>query len=65
MKPRSRPWTASCICWTHRKYTSVTREKQSIMPVLKATADQRRDLLAYFSSLAGVEEGPLATAPRR
>jgi PQQ-dependent dehydrogenase (methanol/ethanol family) len=44
------------------KYNSVTREKQSIMPVLKASADQRRDLLAYFSSLAGVEEGPLTTA---
>ena len=44
------------------QYNSVTREKLSIMPVLKATADQRRDLLAYFSSLAGVEEGPLATA---
>ena len=44
------------------QYNSVTREKQSIMPVLKATADQHRDLLAYFSSLAGVEEGPLATA---
>jgi hypothetical protein len=42
------------------QYNSVTREKLSIMPVLKATADQRRDLLAYFSSLAGVEEGPLA-----
>jgi PQQ-dependent dehydrogenase (methanol/ethanol family) len=44
------------------RYTSVTREKQSVMPVLKATADQRRDLLAYMSSLAGVEEGALTTA---
>src|SRR3954470_19524112 len=44
------------------KYNSVTREKQSIMPALHAGADQRRDLLAYFSSLAGVEEGPLAIA---
>jgi len=42
-------------------YTAVTREKQSAMPVLKATADQRRDLLAYLSSLAGVEEGALTT----
>jgi PQQ-dependent dehydrogenase (methanol/ethanol family) len=42
-------------------YTSVTREKQSAMPVLKASADQRRDLLAYLSSLAGVEEGALTT----
>jgi PQQ-dependent dehydrogenase (methanol/ethanol family) len=43
------------------QYTSVTREKQSAMPALHATTDQRRDLLAYLSSLAGVEEGPLAT----
>jgi PQQ-dependent dehydrogenase (methanol/ethanol family) len=44
------------------RYTSVTREQKSVMPVLKATADQRRDLLAYMSSLAGVEEGALTTA---
>jgi PQQ-dependent dehydrogenase (methanol/ethanol family) len=43
------------------QYVSVTRENKSAMPVLHATADQRRDLLAYLSSLAGVEEGPLAT----
>jgi PQQ-dependent dehydrogenase (methanol/ethanol family) len=43
------------------QYGSVTREKQSTMPALHATAGQRRDLLAYLSSLAGVEEGPLAT----
>jgi PQQ-dependent dehydrogenase (methanol/ethanol family) len=44
------------------RYGPVTREKQSAMPVLHATADQRRDLLAYLSSLAGVEEGPLTTS---
>ncbi|HEY2008893.1 MAG TPA: PQQ-binding-like beta-propeller repeat protein [Rhizomicrobium sp.] len=44
------------------QYASVTRQTQSAMPVLRATADQRRDLLAYLSSLAGVEEGPLTTA---
>ena len=43
------------------QYTSVTREKQSAMPALHATADQRRNLLAYLSTLAGVEEGPLVT----
>ncbi len=43
------------------QYTSVTREKQSAMPALHATTDQRRDLLAYLSSLAGVEEGSLTT----
>ncbi|HEY4078863.1 MAG TPA: PQQ-binding-like beta-propeller repeat protein [Rhizomicrobium sp.] len=44
------------------QYTSVTREKQSAMPVLHASAEQRRDLLAYLSGLAGVEEGPLSGA---
>ena len=44
------------------QYNSVTREKQSAMPVLHATPDQRRDLLAYLSSLAGVEEGALTAA---
>jgi PQQ-dependent dehydrogenase (methanol/ethanol family) len=39
-------------------YTAVTREKQSYMPALHASPEQRRDLLAYLSSLAGVEEGP-------
>ena len=41
------------------QYTSVTRGRQSHMPVLKASTTQRRDLIAYLSSLAGVEEGPL------
>ena len=44
------------------QYGSVTREKQSAMPVLHASADQRRDLLAYLSSLAGAEEGALTTS---
>lgn len=43
------------------QYNSVTRQTQSVMPVLHATADQRRDLLAYLSSLAGVEEGALTS----
>jgi PQQ-dependent dehydrogenase (methanol/ethanol family) len=42
------------------KYVAVAREKASVMPVLHATAAQRSDLLDYLSSLAGVEEGPLA-----
>jgi PQQ-dependent dehydrogenase (methanol/ethanol family) len=42
------------------QYSAVTREKPSHMPALKAPADQRRDLLAYLSSLAGVDEGPIA-----
>jgi PQQ-dependent dehydrogenase (methanol/ethanol family) len=41
------------------QYNAVMREKQSHMPVLKAASNQRRDLLAYLSSLAGVEEGPI------
>jgi PQQ-dependent dehydrogenase (methanol/ethanol family) len=40
------------------EYTAVTREKQSYMPVLHARSEQRLDLLAYLSGLAGVEEGP-------
>jgi PQQ-dependent dehydrogenase (methanol/ethanol family) len=40
------------------QYTAVTREKQSYMPALRASPEQRRDLIAYLCSLAGVEEGP-------
>ncbi len=42
------------------QYGEVTREKASLMPPLKASATQRRDLLAYLSSLGGIEEGPVA-----
>jgi PQQ-dependent dehydrogenase (methanol/ethanol family) len=42
------------------EYAAVHREGQSFMPTLHVSADQRRDLLAYLSSLAGVAEGPAA-----
>jgi PQQ-dependent dehydrogenase (methanol/ethanol family) len=45
------------------QYTAVRREQQSYMPSLHASDEQRRDLLAYLSSLAGVEDGP-AVAPQ-
>ncbi len=40
------------------EYRDLVRERQSYMPPLKASAMQRRDLLAYLSSLGGIEEGP-------
>jgi PQQ-dependent dehydrogenase (methanol/ethanol family) len=45
-------------------YTLVRQEKQSYMPSLKATPDQRRDLLAYLSSLAGIAVGPVSGSPQ-
>ena len=41
-------------------YKEIVREKTSLMPSLKATPEERRDLVAYLSSLAGVVPGPLA-----
>jgi PQQ-dependent dehydrogenase (methanol/ethanol family) len=45
------------------EYQDVSREKDSFMPALKATTEERRDLLAYLSRLDGVPVGPLATEP--
>src|SRR5262249_50307437 len=42
------------------EYRSVSPEKGSTMPILKATPAERRDLLAYLSSLGGVTAGPLS-----
>ena len=42
-----------------RDYTLVHQEKESSMPPLKATPAQRQDLLAYLSSLGGIEAGPV------
>ena len=44
-------------------YEEIRREQQSYMPALKATPGERKNLLAYLSSLAGVSPGPLATEP--
>ena len=41
------------------EYTQVRQEKESSMPPLKATPAQRQDLLAYLSSLGGIEAGPV------
>ncbi len=41
------------------EYTAVRQEKQSFMPPLRAAPEQRRDLLAYLSSLGGIEPGPV------
>ena len=43
---------------TSDEYTEVTPEKVSYMPPLKSTQDERRDLLAYLSTLSGTPVGP-------
>jgi PQQ-dependent dehydrogenase (methanol/ethanol family) len=45
------------------EYDQVTPEKTALMPALKATVDERRDLLAYLSGRASPAEGVLADAP--
>jgi PQQ-dependent dehydrogenase (methanol/ethanol family) len=45
---------------TDADYREITREKQSYMPPLKATAEERRNVVAYLSSLAGNTTGPLS-----
>ncbi len=42
------------------EYTLIRQEKTSSMPPLKATPAQRQDLLAYLSSLGGIEAGPVS-----
>ena len=44
-------------------YTLVRQERQSYMPRLKAAPDQRRDLLAYLTSLGGIAAGPVSGSP--
>jgi PQQ-dependent dehydrogenase (methanol/ethanol family) len=41
------------------EYQIVSRDKDSIMPALKATPEEERDLVVYLSSLGGVQPGPL------
>jgi PQQ-dependent dehydrogenase (methanol/ethanol family) len=45
------------------EYTAVRQEKQSYMPPLNADPTQRRDLLAFLSSLSGIEAGPVQGDP--
>ncbi len=41
------------------EYDQVVREKASLMPALKSSAEERRNLLAYLSRLGGVIPGPI------
>jgi len=41
------------------EYREISREKTSAMAPLRASADERRDIVAYLSSLSGSVEGPL------
>ncbi|HXB72969.1 MAG TPA: PQQ-binding-like beta-propeller repeat protein [Candidatus Acidoferrales bacterium] len=45
------------------EYDQAQPEKVSAMPALKASADERRNLLAYLSHLEGVSVGPLTSHP--
>jgi PQQ-dependent dehydrogenase (methanol/ethanol family) len=41
------------------EYSGIARETESAMPALKATAQERANLIAYLSGLSGVPVGPL------
>jgi PQQ-dependent dehydrogenase (methanol/ethanol family) len=43
------------------EYVTITQEKESYMPPLQATAEERRNLLGYLSRLSGTTTGPLKT----
>jgi PQQ-dependent dehydrogenase (methanol/ethanol family) len=45
-------------------YVAIVHEPRSYMPPFKGTPEQRRDLLAYLSSLSGVPPGPAPAADR-
>ena len=42
-----------------KEYEEITKEKQSYMPPLRSTPEERRNLIAYLSSLGGNAVGPL------
>jgi len=46
---------------TDDEYSAVVREKASYMPALKASATERRDLIAYLSTLAGITPGAVTS----
>ena len=50
---------------TDQDYAEITPEKQSYMPAFQSTSEQRRDLIAYLSTLAGNAAGPLTVAEDR
>ncbi|HTB13432.1 MAG TPA: PQQ-binding-like beta-propeller repeat protein [Bryobacteraceae bacterium] len=45
---------------TDDDYTQITREKESYMPPLKSTPEERRNILAYLGTLGGSPLGPLS-----
>ncbi len=45
------------------EYTEVALEEQPLMPRLNASAEQRRDLVAYLSRRGGIPVGPLKSRP--
>jgi PQQ-dependent dehydrogenase (methanol/ethanol family) len=46
-------------------YVAVEREKRSYMPAFRGTAQERRDLIAYLSTLRTLPLGPVAAAPAK
>ena len=48
---------------TDADYLDISPENRSYMPALQATADERRDLLAFLSRLSGSVAGPLTGEP--
>ena len=47
---------------TDKQYLAIVPETKSYMPPLKASPEEHRNLIAYLSSLGGVQPGPLAGA---
>jgi PQQ-dependent dehydrogenase (methanol/ethanol family) len=45
--------------------SAITEEKQSLMPPLKASADELQNLIAFLSRLTGVQPGTPVTSPSR
>jgi PQQ-dependent dehydrogenase (methanol/ethanol family) len=45
--------------------SAITEEKQSLMPPLKASADELQNLIAFLSRLIGVQPGTPVTSPSR
>ena len=45
---------------TDKQYQEIARETTSYMPPLRASAEERRNVIAYLSSLGGVQLGALA-----
>ena len=46
---------------TDADYEEISREEKSYMPVLQATAEERRNLISYLSSLGGATSGRICS----